>query len=83
MSYLIITVDPGRAYFGTWTTSQFAILMQPDEVARPMVRGLLVPWIPMPDLVRPSQRTPTGLLGPAGMSMAFLLRTPVLRSDLS
>lgn len=76
-------MEPGLAYFGTWTTSQLAILMQPDDVALPMVRGLFVPWMPMPDLVRPSQRTPTGLLGPAGMSKYSLLRTPVFRSDLS
>lgn len=83
MVYLMMTVDPGRAYLGTCTTSQLVILMHPDDVARPMVRGLLVPWMPIPDLVSPSQSTPTGLLGPAGMSRYSLLRTPVFRSDLS
>jgi len=37
-----------------------------------MVSGLLVPWSPIPDLSRPAQMIPTGLLGPGGDDIEFV-----------
>ena len=64
--YSISTVIPLVMSFERRTTSQFPTRMQPWLVARPMVQALEVPWMPMPGLFRPIQRTPTGLRGPGG-----------------
>jgi hypothetical protein len=56
--------------------------MQPELRARPMVSGSEVPWRPMPGLLRPHQKMPTGLLGPGGMlsDSESALRFPVSSS---
>src|ERR1043166_5729569 len=62
----MITVLPTLIMSFSRMTSQLATRMQPWLAARPMVSGLLVPWIPMPGLSRPIHSTPTKLFGPGG-----------------
>ena len=61
-----MTLDPGRTRKGKRMASQLENRTQPALCARPMVRGEEVPWSPMPDLLSPDQRMPTGLFGPGG-----------------
>ena len=44
----------------------FEIRMHPWLTSEPSAAGSFVPWIPMPGLFRPIQRTPTRLFGPGG-----------------
>src|SRR6218665_4040562 len=72
----ISTVLPGRMISGRRMASQLARRRQPALRARPMVSGSEVPGMPMPERLVPHQMTPTGLLGPAGIMSALLVRLP-------
>ena len=65
--HLTITRDPGLTKKGRRMASQFENRTQPALWARPMLRGEEVPWSPMPDLLKPDHRMPTGLFGPGGI----------------
>ena len=68
---IILTGVPIETWANNSSMSLLCIRMQPKEAAVPMLRGLLVPWIPYQDRERPSQREPKTLRG----SNIFLLMT--------
>ena len=81
--YSILMTAPGLTSVGKRAASQLESRIQPALRALPMVLGLSVPWIPIPDFVKPFQMMPTGLFGPAGIVNDSFPRTPVSRSFLS
>ena len=76
--YSMFTVTPLVMSLLRRTASQLAVRMQPWLWARPIVCGLFVPWMPMPGLFKPIQRTPTGLFGPIGEHVVSLGADAVL-----
>ncbi len=63
----MVTGSPVVTMVENFNASQFASRMQPWLAARPMVSGLLVPWMPIPILSSPHQRDcPKVALHPRG-----------------